>query len=74
MHSEGSSTVRHRDHNPDNNPPDGSNWEFLCLDYRENEHQKQLKASTGRATETFRGSVATRNPFADLKSPLQKDR
>ena len=24
-------TVHHRDHNHDNNPPDGSNWELLCL-------------------------------------------
>ena len=24
-------TVHHRDHNHDNNPPDGGNWELLCL-------------------------------------------
>ena len=24
-------TVHHRDHNHDNNPTDGSNWELLCL-------------------------------------------
>ncbi len=24
-------TVHHRDHNHDNNPQDGSNWELLCL-------------------------------------------
>jgi hypothetical protein len=24
-------TVHHKDHNHDNNPPDGSNWELLCL-------------------------------------------
>ncbi|MFQ5937696.1 MAG: YajD family HNH nuclease, partial [Acidiferrobacterales bacterium] len=24
-------TVHHRDHNHENNPPDGSNWELLCL-------------------------------------------
>jgi hypothetical protein len=24
-------TVHHRDHNHDNNPPDGSSWELLCL-------------------------------------------
>ena len=24
-------TVHHRDHNHDNNPADGSNWELLCL-------------------------------------------
>lgn len=24
-------TVHHKDHNHDNNPPDGSNWELLCM-------------------------------------------
>lgn len=24
-------TVHHRDHNHDNNPQDGSNWELLCV-------------------------------------------
>lgn len=24
-------TVHHRDHDHDNNPPDGSNWELLCI-------------------------------------------
>jgi hypothetical protein len=24
-------TVHHRDHNHDNNPQDGSNWELLCM-------------------------------------------
>ena len=31
--------VHHRDHNHDNNPPDGSNWELLCTYCHENEHQ-----------------------------------
>ena len=28
-------TVHHRDHNHDNNPQDGSNWELLCVDLPE---------------------------------------
>ncbi|MBN2035095.1 MAG: HNH nuclease family protein, partial [Deltaproteobacteria bacterium] len=24
-------TVHHKDHNHENNPPDGSNWENLCI-------------------------------------------
>jgi hypothetical protein len=24
-------TVHHKDHNHDHNPPDGSNWELLCI-------------------------------------------
>ena len=31
-------TVHHKDHNHDNNPPDGSNWELLCLYCHDNEH------------------------------------
>lgn len=33
-------TVHHRDHNHDNNPPDGSNWELLCLYCHDNEHSR----------------------------------
>lgn len=33
-------TVHHRDHNHDNNPADGSNWELLCLYCHDNEHAR----------------------------------
>ena len=33
-------TVHHRDHNHENNPADGSNWELLCLYCHDNEHQR----------------------------------
>src|SRR5690606_14883609 len=35
-------TVHHRDHNHDNNPEDGSNWELLCLYCHDNEHQRPV--------------------------------
>jgi hypothetical protein len=35
-------TVHHKDHNHDNNPPDGSNWELLCLYCHDNEHSRYL--------------------------------
>ena len=38
-------TVHHRDHNHENNPPDGSNWELLCLYCHDNEHQRRLEAA-----------------------------
>lgn len=66
-------TVHHRDHNHDNNPPDGSNWELLCLYCHDNEHQRQLEAHGvmgGKTVETARGNVATHSPFADLKALL----
>ncbi|HTY03880.1 MAG TPA: YajD family HNH nuclease [Rhodocyclaceae bacterium] len=65
-------TVHHRDHNHDNNPPDGSNWELLCLYCHDNEHQRQLEAAAGPTMATAKGNVATHNPFADLKSMLQR--
>jgi hypothetical protein len=65
-------TVHHRDHNHDNNPADGSNWELLCLYCHDNEHQKQLEAGAGRSIQTPKGSVATHSPFADLKAMLDR--
>lgn len=37
-------TVHHRDHNHDNNPPDGSNWELLCIYCHDNEHSRYQDA------------------------------
>ncbi len=65
-------TVHHRDHNHDNNPPDGSNWELLCLYCHDNEHQRQLEAEQGRSDSKNNTPSATHNPFADLKSMLEK--
>ena len=63
-------TVHHRDHNHDNNPPDGSNWELLCLYCHDNEHQRQVEAA-GRGTgESRSDKVATHSPFANLKALL----
>ncbi|HMK43736.1 MAG TPA: YajD family HNH nuclease [Dissulfurispiraceae bacterium] len=35
-------TVHHKDGNPRNNPPDGSNWENLCVYCHEDEHGRGL--------------------------------
>ncbi|HQQ91353.1 MAG TPA: YajD family HNH nuclease [Kiritimatiellia bacterium] len=35
-------TVHHKDHNHNNNPPDGSNWELLCIYCHDHEHEKTL--------------------------------
>ena len=67
-------TVHHRDHNHANNPPDGSNWELLCVYCHDNEHQKQLDAARGQGSSpgTNEHKVSTHNPFADLKERLAK--
>jgi len=63
-------TVHHRDHNHHNNPPDGSNWELLCLYCHDNEHQRQLEG--GHDGDSTRGGtdVATYAPFANLRALL----
>ncbi len=35
-------TVHHKDGNHENNPPDGSNWENLCIYCHEDEHSRGL--------------------------------
>ena len=65
-------TVHHKDHDHDNNPPDGSNWELLCLYCHDNEHQRQLEAGPlTRRDERTQGGTHT--PFADLASLLKRD-
>lgn len=59
-------TVHHRDHNHDNNPADGSNWELLCVYCHDNEHQRFVQPETSGDPE--QGEIAKHNPFADLGS------
>lgn len=66
-------TVHHRDHNHDNNPPDGSNWELLCLYCHDNEHSRYV--DTAEHSRTVAGGdkrqAATSQPFANLKELLK---
>ena len=64
-------TVHHRDHNHDNNPPDGSNWELLCVYCHDNEHSRYLDASGPASGSQLSAGHATHNPFANLKSLLK---
>ena len=67
-------TVHHIDHNHNNNPPDGSNWENLCIYCHDNEHQKMNEYEAyGDVNSGQQGVVSTHNPFADLKSILGDD-
>ena len=66
-------TVHHRDHNHDNNPPDGSNWENLCLYCHDNEHQRFAHLVQGYDVNigVEKKGSATHNPFAGLKDLLK---
>ena len=67
-------TVHHRDGNHDNNPPDGSNWELLCIYCHENEHARVLdSAGRSAAGGSEPEAPATHQPFAGLAA-LLKDR
>jgi hypothetical protein len=61
-------TVHHRDHNHDNNPPDGSNWELLCIYCHDNEHARDQVA------EWYDGEAPDRSGErpAALDSPFEK--
>jgi hypothetical protein len=65
-------TVHHRDHNHDNNPPDGSNWELLCVYCHDNEHARYLEPGHGESKNDKSKSTATHNPFADLAEMLKQ--
>ncbi len=68
-------TVHHRDHDHDNNPPDGSNWELLCLYCHDNEHQRFEEYLKSEGISLNNGDSekkgATHNPFANLKDLLK---
>jgi len=66
-------TVHHKDHNHDNNPPDGSNWELLCIYCHDNEHSRdQVSDWYDQDTpDTDTSSQGLDMPFADLAKLLE---
>lgn len=65
-------TVHHKDHNHDNNPPDGSNWELLCIYCHDHEHSKFHEQVLYGSRKEAEIAPATHNPFAHLKDMLDK--
>jgi 5-methylcytosine-specific restriction endonuclease McrA len=67
-------TVHHRDHNHDNNPPDGSNWELLCLYCHDNEHSRYEDhlAAGGKPSGGAGQQTTTHRPFEALEQLLKK--
>ena len=67
-------TVHHRDHNHDNNPEDGSNWELLCVYCHDNEHARYLDGeSVGNTDANKDAKQVTHNPLAGLGELLKKE-
>ncbi len=61
-------TVHHRDHNHENNPPDGRNWELLCLYCHDHEHDKHSIAGfmPGAGARETLPAKGLGNPFDTL--------
>ena len=66
-------TVHHKDHDHDHNPPDGGNWELLCLYCHDNEHSRYLdqEYQQGEALASEQETSSTYKPFADLGALLK---
>ena len=65
-------TVHHKDNDHTNNPPDGSNWELLCLYCHDDAHEAYERAgcsdgsALGGSTEPALGF----RPFEGLRDPF----
>jgi len=69
-------TVHHRDHNHDNNPPDGSNWELLCIYCHDHEHTRGVQEQRDKEGPSGRleGPSLSHSPFADLNIHLKRSK
>jgi 5-methylcytosine-specific restriction endonuclease McrA len=66
-------TVHHRNHDHDYNPPDGSNWELLCVYCHDNEHSRYIDHIDNSPLSAGEAPVAaTNSPFANLKALMKK--
>jgi len=67
-------TVHHKDHDHHNNPPDGSNWELLCLYCHDHEHTRGVQEARSKedpSDRQDRPSLA-HSPFAALDEQLKQ--
>ena len=70
-------TVHHKDHNHNYNPPDGSNWELLCIYCHDNEHSRdQVADAYGDTCDDAPSDKSSDNdsvdkPFAGLADLLK---
>lgn len=64
-------TVHHKDHNHENNPPDGSNWELLCIYCHDMEHQRYLEEDEYGEAGKSQDTGSSYRPFACLENLLK---
>ena len=66
-------TVHHRNHNHDDNPLDGSNWELLCLFCHDDEHSRYNNADLYGKGSSSTTNNSTHKAFAGLESLIRKN-
>lgn len=68
-------TVHHKNHDHDYNPPDGSNWELLCLYCHDNEHERNKVADALVTDSAASGEIPkpelSHQPFGNLADLLK---
>jgi hypothetical protein len=64
-------TVHHKDHNHDNNPSDGSNWENLCVYCHDYEHGRYTDAMSDESLGDDTSVTMSHSPFAGLANLLK---
>ena len=65
-------TVHHKDHDHNNNPADGSNWELLCVYCHDDEHsRKEVADASGPGKRGDSGPRSTYKAFAGLEDLLK---
>jgi len=64
-------TVHHKDNDHMNNPPDGSNWELLCLYCHDDEHEAYERAGYYSGSVSSGAQDSGYTPFAGLKDLLK---
>ena len=65
-------TVHHKDHNHDNNPPNGRNWELLCLYCHDHEHTRSVQEQRSDASGERQSKPSlSHSPFAALANKLK---
>ena len=65
-------TVHHKDHNHDNNPKDGSNWELLCIYCHDHEHTRGVQEDRGADPTNDVAPALAHSPFAGLGEKLKR--
>ncbi len=69
-------TVHHKDHNHENNPSDGGNWELLCIYCHDNEHTRYLDQEwyDDEPPGKEQAPLSTHKPFAALEALIKDDK